>query len=185
MKKYFLPIVLILLLACKARQKHSELGFGQELKKTFIEASDECLKEMLTYEDDYLSNLKGLDGYSWNQKNTTATLKISEEKILEVQIKGCDPIVRSCKFIVSNDFTLEENENQITEDFLWISKLVLNKKEFEKFNRNFKIKDLSNKDSDNKGSFLILSEEEKIESFIAFYEDIEDIKTYSIFYFFK
>ena len=118
MKTYFLTIAVISLFACKAQQTDTNSGLGKELKKTFIEASDECLKEMLTYEDDYLSNLKDLDGYSWNQKNTTATLKISEEKILEVQIRGCDPIVRSCKFIVSNDFTLEENENQITDDFL-------------------------------------------------------------------
>ena len=127
----------ILFLGCKTRKtEQGELGFGPELKKSFIEGPsiEDCKEELSKFENRYLSKIKDLKGYSWDKDRFTATVEISENKRLYITLtpagSKCDSVSKTVTFVVPKDFSFEDNKIEIIEDLLWVSKLLLNEEGF-------------------------------------------------------
>jgi len=177
-------IVLIIFFGCEA-SKNRVVNERPELKKTFIEPSDDCIELSKNYES-YLGNLKELNNYYWDSKTLTAKIIISESKQLYITLSGCSDVLKECKFIVSKDF--DSNINEIKQDFLWISK-QLDEVEYinsiEAITINYK---LSNSKNNQNDGFIILlpdSKNDKSENFeavSAFFQNGFKNNSYSIMY---
>ncbi|MBJ6368747.1 hypothetical protein [Snuella sedimenti] len=188
----------------QAQQKNSgekKLGFHEELKKTFVEGSSraECLKEISKIENVFLDNVKGLKGYTWDQENLVASVKISNLKELKIFIfpsdKNCDFKLGMVNFVVRENFPYRENKNEVIDDFIWISKLLLSKKEFKVVQKIFDDKKTATVRDNNDYNFISIFPEvdEEVKDIngdyqnpiMAFFETEADISEYYILYFFE
>ncbi len=168
-----------------------ELGFRQELKKRFIEGPslEDCSEEISNIEDTYLKNINDLKGYSWDDKKLVASVEISNSKKLKVTFipsgNGCHLKLGFIKFIVPNSFSYQENKKEVIDDFLWVSELVLNEKEYNLISKTLNTEAYLITNANEENDFISLFDEEKMESVMAFFEKKEKNNVYSILYLFK
>jgi len=179
---------------CKSNKgikvQEDELGFKQELKKTFKEglSLEDCSEEISKLEDLYLANVKNLKGYSWDKKNFVASVEISNTKRLKISLipsgVDCNFKLGLITFITPKSFSYKENKNKIIDDFLWVSKLVLNEKEYNLVNKVLSKERNAITNTNKENDFISLADE-KAESLLAFFEKKEKNNLYSIIYLFK
>ena len=201
MRKHLFYIILILFFACKAQHKHDKLGFGPELKKTFVEgpSREDCLEEISKLEDTYLKHVKNLKGYTWNEDIFVASVEISDLKKLNISLipsgMGCDFKPALVTFTVPEDFSYQENKNEIINDFIWVSKLLRDEKEFKTVEKILSEKKDKTAKYYQDDKFISLfpeidkngkeMSEKYLETFMAYFERKSNQNSYSILYFFK
>lgn len=183
------------------QNKHKdELGFHQELKKTFTEGQslEECSEEISKIESTFLSNVRNLKGYSWNEENFVASVEISESKKLHIKIipsgLNCNFKIGLATFTISDNFSFRENKNEIINDFIWVSRLLRNEKEFnlvEQILNKRRTETINSNLNDNFISLFPVVDDEGKEidekfskTFVAYFEKNSNISRYSIYYFF-
>ena len=129
--KAVLLIFILLLSGCKSSQNEpEEFGFGAEKEKRFIENIDEnenseidCLYIQSIQTDEFLKDIKELEGYFWDNKTKTAKLFI-EDHILEITKGGCNQFEFSATFIYPGILDIEKDRKLIFDDIKWITSLL-------------------------------------------------------------
>ncbi|MFD1614375.1 hypothetical protein [Gelatiniphilus marinus] len=128
-----------------------------------------------------------------------ASVEISDVKKLKISLipsgKGCDFRIGLIKFTVSKEFSYHENKTEIIDDFIWVSKLLRNKKEFRTVEKilNEKKDALIGSYQDDKFISLfpeidedgIEKDNEYLQTFMAYFEKELNTSKYTILYFFK
>ena len=88
------------------------------------ESNDDCTFDLKTQNDGFLKGIKELKNYYWNQKNKTATIKISNQETINIFRGGCYDFLLKAEFQVPKTITFKKNKKYILNRILWISKLI-------------------------------------------------------------
>jgi hypothetical protein len=130
--KAVLLIFILLLLGCKSSQNEpEELGFGAEKEKRFIEDinedfdySKDCLLNQSMQTDNFLKNIKELEGYFWNDESKTAKIVLSDSWELVIKNGGCNHYEVSATFTYDGILDVEKDKKLIFDKIIWITSLI-------------------------------------------------------------
>tara|TARA_R110002072_G_scaffold168350_2_gene321899 strand:- start:4 stop:483 length:480 start_codon:yes stop_codon:yes gene_type:complete len=148
------------------------------------ESSTDCIFDIKTQDDSFLKEIDELKNYKWDQKNKTATIKISEKETIKIFRGGCNDFLLKGEFIVSNNITFENNKGYILNKISWISKLIFEKSDYIKIENCLKKNNISINKSNPDKIHINLLNHEIYNSYTIFYNsENEKFNTFSIEYF--
>ena len=185
-----------------------ELGFGAEKNAKFIENDDleipisdcvdaseviidipeevrvddiqDCIFDQSTQTDEFLKDIKELEGYRWNQENKTAEIVLNDHWSLSIYRGGCDLFYITATFFYDRQLDFEEDRDVINEYVIWIVNLL------EDFDNPTTIKDaiknneLSITIEGNNKLFVNFMDIKVYESYIMDFESKDNFTKFSI-----
>ena len=118
-----------------------------ELEPEFDEG--DCIFDLKTQTDDFLKAIPEFSNYVWDNESKKGTVKLDNGNTLIVTHGGCSDFSFYGNLILNNSELNLNNESEVFEKALWISKKLFDKSDFEYIkeslsNRNFDIEQVEN-----------------------------------------
>ncbi|NNL80048.1 MAG: hypothetical protein HKO67_06145 [Flavobacteriaceae bacterium] len=93
-------------------------------KVKFQTAEQACKYNRAEQTDAFISSVKELEGYTWDDKEKTAELVLNDHWGLSLKRGGCDHFELSATFIYDRNMILEENKALVFDQVKWITGLI-------------------------------------------------------------
>ncbi|MBA9077933.1 hypothetical protein [Rufibacter quisquiliarum] len=106
--------------------KKSTADSSQKVADTSTDENEsgECVFDQTTQTDEFLQNIKELNGYKWDYEKRTATFVLETGDTLLISRGGCNHFAVSAEFRLRNDKTDYTKWSNVYKKVLWIAKAL-------------------------------------------------------------